>query len=100
MQWRKSWERSFDEVKYCSDACRRNRLSDSDIALEQEILATLAQQRRGAVIDPEQTIAGDRETVRQAVRRLAARGEVEVVQSGRVVDPSQAKGPIGVRRCE
>lgn len=100
MQWRKSWERSFDEVKYCSDACRRNRLSDSDIALEQEILATLAQQRRGAVIDPEQTIAGDRETVRQAVRRLAARGEVEVVQSGRVVDPSQAKGPIGVRRWE
>jgi len=100
MQWRKSWERSFDEVKYCSDACRRNRLSDSDIALEQEILATLSQQRRGAVIDPEQSIAGDRETVRQAVRRLAARGEVEVVQSGRVVDPSHAKGPIGVRRCE
>jgi hypothetical protein len=23
MTWRKSWERSWDEVKYCSDACRR-----------------------------------------------------------------------------
>ncbi|MFM8770878.1 MAG: DUF2256 domain-containing protein [Candidatus Kapaibacterium sp.] len=23
--WRKKWERVWDEVKYCSDACRRNR---------------------------------------------------------------------------
>ncbi|MEY8879049.1 MAG: DUF2256 domain-containing protein [Leptothrix sp. (in: b-proteobacteria)] len=22
MSWRKSWERCWDEVKYCSDACR------------------------------------------------------------------------------
>ncbi|NQW55884.1 MAG: DUF2256 domain-containing protein [Chloroflexi bacterium] len=24
-QWRKRWERVWDEVKYCSDACRRRR---------------------------------------------------------------------------
>jgi hypothetical protein len=23
MTWRKRWERNWDEVKYCSDACRR-----------------------------------------------------------------------------
>ncbi|MCX6591393.1 MAG: DUF2256 domain-containing protein [Acidobacteria bacterium] len=23
--WRKKWERCWDEVKYCSDACRRGR---------------------------------------------------------------------------
>jgi hypothetical protein len=23
MIWRKRWERSWDEVRYCSDACRR-----------------------------------------------------------------------------
>lgn len=23
--WRKKWERVWDEVKYCSDACRRMR---------------------------------------------------------------------------
>ena len=23
--WRKKWERNWDEVKYCSDRCRRNR---------------------------------------------------------------------------
>ncbi|MEO6747894.1 MAG: DUF2256 domain-containing protein [Caldimonas sp.] len=25
MSWRKRWSRSWDEVKFCSDACRRNR---------------------------------------------------------------------------
>ncbi|NBR96836.1 MAG: DUF2256 domain-containing protein [Verrucomicrobia bacterium] len=24
--WRKKWERDWDEVKYCSDACRRGKL--------------------------------------------------------------------------
>jgi hypothetical protein len=23
--WRKKWERSWDEVKYCSERCRRNK---------------------------------------------------------------------------
>jgi hypothetical protein len=23
MTWRKSWAKNWDEVKYCSDACRR-----------------------------------------------------------------------------
>jgi hypothetical protein len=25
MTWRKSWARNWDEVKYCSEACRRRR---------------------------------------------------------------------------
>ncbi len=25
MTWRKRWARSWDEVKYCSDACRKAR---------------------------------------------------------------------------
>lgn len=97
MTWRKAWERSFDEVKYCSTACRRARLTGADVALEQDVLAALRASRRGLVIDPEQTVVGERESVRNAVRRLAARGEVEVVQTGRVVDPSHARGPLGVR---
>jgi hypothetical protein len=24
MTWRKRWARNWDEVRYCSDACRRN----------------------------------------------------------------------------
>lgn len=25
MTWRKAWARSWDDVKYCSEACRRGR---------------------------------------------------------------------------
>lgn len=35
---------------------------------------------------------------RDAVRRLVARGDVEVTQRGRVVDLDSARGPIRVRR--
>ncbi|HDZ03747.1 DUF2256 domain-containing protein [Maribacter sp.] len=26
--WRKKWERNWDEVKYCSERCRRNKLKN------------------------------------------------------------------------
>ena len=26
MSWRKSWAKNWDEVKYCSDACRRGKV--------------------------------------------------------------------------
>lgn len=97
MTWRKAWARSFDQVQYCSDACRRARVTDADTALETAVLSALRSCKRGAVVDPEEAVAGEREAVRRAVRRLAARGEVEVVQAGRVVDPSHARGTIGVR---
>ena len=28
MVWRKSWAKNWDAVKYCSDACRANKLQD------------------------------------------------------------------------
>jgi len=37
------------------------------------------------------------EPVREAARRLAARGRIEVVQGGRPVDPATAHGPIRLR---
>ena len=27
MGWRKAWAKSWDEVKYCSDACRRGKVA-------------------------------------------------------------------------
>jgi hypothetical protein len=29
MTWRKSWAKNWDEVKYCSDACRANKQATS-----------------------------------------------------------------------
>ncbi|MFZ8910994.1 MAG: DUF3253 domain-containing protein [Candidatus Nanopelagicales bacterium] len=104
MEWRKSWARNWDQVRYCSDACRRRRVSATDTALEQAIL-DLLDARSGTICPSEAARAVDAEgwrdlmePARQAARRLVARDEVEITQGGRVVDPSTAKGPIRIRR--
>ncbi len=104
--WRKKWERNWDEVRYCSDACRRRRISDTDRALEQAVLALLDERSAGATICPSEAaraVGGDEwrelmEPSRSAARRLVASGVVEITQGGRVVDPSTARGPIRIRR--
>ena len=105
--WRKKWERNWDEVRYCSDACRRHRMSDTDLALEQAVLALLDARSAGATICPSEAaraVGGDEwralmEPARCAARRLVASGAVEITQGGRVVDPSTARGPIRIRRA-
>ncbi|MEU6996363.1 DUF3253 domain-containing protein [Streptomyces sp. NPDC046465] len=37
------------------------------------------------------------EPARRAARRLVTSGEVEITQSGRPVDPAEARGPIRIR---
>ena len=50
--WRKKWARSWDDVRYCSDACRRRKVSDTDRRLEDSIRSLLAQRAAGATICP------------------------------------------------
>ena len=104
--WRKKWERDWDEVRYCSQACRHAKPGPTDVALETSVLALLDERARGATICPSEAaraVGGDdwrplMEPARAAARRLVARGLVEITQSGRVVDGSTAKGPIRIRR--
>jgi len=104
--WRKKWERDWAEVRWCSDACRRAGVTETDRALEQSVLALLAQRAGGATICPSEAaraVGGEdwrplMEPARSAARRLVACGQVEVTQGGAVVDPSTAKGPIRIRR--
>lgn len=110
--WRKKWERNWDEVRYCSAACRRRGVRPVDGALESAITALLEGRANGATMCPseaarlvarEQDVDGDgwrdlMERARAAARRLVAAGEVEIVQRGQVVDPSTAKGAIRIRR--
>lgn len=86
-----------------------------DRELETTILRLLDDRARGATICPSEAAravvapadGGDvpdawrelMEPARRAARRLVARGEVQITQKGRVVDPSTAKGPIRVRRA-
>lgn len=103
--WRKKWERDWDQVRYCSAACRRG-LSATDRALESAVRDLLAARAASATICPSEAarqVGGEQwrelmEPARSAARRLVAAGEVEITQGGSVVDPSTAKGPIRIRR--
>jgi hypothetical protein len=105
--WRARWRDDWDEVRHCSDACRRRGRRPVDDELEAAIWRLLEGRRRGATICPSDAAraVGDEEgwrdlmePARAAARRLVAAGQVEITQKGRVVDGSTAKGPIRIRR--
>ena len=112
--WRKKWERSWPEVRYCSDACRRRAGSQSskaiDAALEAAILALLDERGRGKTICPSEAarrVASEDVRHRRSVEtgsrlwsRPAPPPAVSTQQaacaSSRAaipVDPSHARGP-------
>ncbi len=101
--WRKKWERNWDSIKFCSDACRRSAKTLDD-HYEKAILNLLNQRARGATICPSEVLAADQkqnksemEKVRQAARRLVHDGQIEITQKGHVVDPSEFCGPIRLK---
>lgn len=105
IEWRRKWARDWERVRYCSKNCRSRGLGPIDRQLEEAILALLAGRKRGASICPSEAArAVDpddwrrlNERSREAARRLVARGRAEVMQKGRVVDGSTARGPIRIR---
>ncbi len=113
IEWRKKWERDWDNVKFCSDACRTHKPGARDKALEDTILRLLQERGAGKTICPSEaarTVAGggtlsdDRaaweplmEPARAAARRLVAAGSIVITQSGHIVEPSTAKGAIRLR---
>lgn len=104
-EWRRKWAKTWDQVRYCSNQCRRERRQDGEAHLESTMLEMLRNRSRGASICPSEVAQATHpenwrehmESVRRAARRLVARGEVDVLQRGRVVDPDRARGPIRVR---
>lgn len=104
--WRKKWERDWDQVKFCSKACRRGgEPAGRDRDLERAILGLLGERRGGATICPSEAarrMAPEDwrpllEPVRRAARRLVADGRLEILQGGRVADPDTARGAIRLR---
>lgn len=106
MEYRRKWARNWDQVKYCSDACRGRRGETVDPGLELVIVELLETRAAGSTICPSEAARAHSpedwrsimEPARDAARRLAARGVVEVRQKGRVIDPSAARGPIRLGR--
>ncbi len=104
--WRKKWERDWDDVRYCSERCRRSKVAATDEALERSITELLARTKAGGTICPSEAaraVGGEdwrdlMEPARSAARRLVSRGDVVITQGGRVVDGSTARGPLRIRR--
>lgn len=105
--WRAKWARNWDDVRYCSDACRRRGIRPVDERLAATIRELLDARAASATICPSEAaraVGGEdwralMEPARRAARRLVAAGEVEITQGGRVVDPSAARGPIRIRKA-
>ncbi|RUR03178.1 DUF2256 and DUF3253 domain-containing protein [Labedella endophytica] len=107
IEWRAKWADDWDDVTYCSAACRGHGVSATDRKLEETILELLDKRAATSTICPSDaaravgTEDGWRdlmEPARRAARRLVADGVVDITQGGQVVDPSTAKGPIRIRR--
>ena len=104
--WRRNWAKNWESVRYCSDACRRSKPGARDKALERAIIELLGVRANGASICPSEAARrvepedwrGLMEPARRAAGRLVGAGQVEVTQGGRVVEISEAKGPIRIRR--
>ncbi len=110
--WRKKWERDWEQVRYCSDACRGHKPGAQDRALEQAILTLLQARGAGKTICPSEAAravaTSEDESVwrplmepaRAAARRLVAEGRIVITQGGQVVDGSRAKGAIRLRLAQ
>jgi hypothetical protein len=85
--WRKKWEKDWDVVKFCSDACRGRKPGEADAALEAAILELLVERGSGKTICPSEAAKrvggkdarrdweGLMEPARAAARRLVAQGK-------------------------
>ena len=91
---------------YCSKRCSKARIGPLDRELESKLMQMLDARVDPATLCPSEVAraVGDErwrdlmEPTRRAGRRLAARGEVEFLQRGRVVDPATVRGPVRLRR--
>jgi len=105
IEWRKKWARTWPEVKYCSEGCRERKHQARNDTMERRIVDALSLRARGASICPSEiamAVAPDdwrglMEPVREAARRLVARGALDITQGGHIVDGSRARGPIRLR---
>ena len=100
--WRAKWARSWDQVRYCSDACRRGGIGDLDRRIEAAILALVEARGRGASICPSEAArAIEAEAwkplmprIHNAARRLSRAGRLRILAGGKPIEPDAMRGPV------
>ncbi len=102
MSYQKRWAKNWGELKYCSQKCRKTKPNKLDKKLEESYLQLIKTKtlvtEEDLVRQLKETPKDLRERIRKAARRLVATGNYELIQNGKTVDPSIAKGPISLRR--
>jgi hypothetical protein len=106
-EYRKKWEKNWDQVKFCSDRCRQESKSVVKKRITEfkvKIVNLLQLRSKAKTICPSEILPDDEkkntktmEMVRQAARLLVAEGVIEIMQGAKVIDPSEFKGPIRLR---
>lgn len=101
IEYRKKWQKNWNEIKYCSDECRRNK---NRYDFRQAILNLLHERGINKTICPSELLPLDQkqdkiilEHVRRSARLLANDSKIEIIQAGKVVDPTSFRGPILLR---
>ncbi|SMF83459.1 DUF3253 domain-containing protein [Pseudobacteriovorax antillogorgiicola] len=104
---RAKWLRDWHAVRYCSERCRRQKITSIDLEIEDAMLdlAQIRWQRSQGSLCPSEVAMkisdGDwrpmMERVRQAARRLAHADKIEILQANHPVEPTRFRGPIRLR---
>lgn len=102
--YRKSLKNNWEEVKYCSKACRKRKVSEIDKRIEEKILEMLEDQLHHSSISTSEIAKtidtkSDRslfEPIKRAARRLESNNFVIITQDGKRVDSSKAKGHLQI----
>jgi len=101
--YQKRWEKNWADVRYCSKSCRQDKFEKRDAVLETLILKLLKDQATSiAPLEIEGKLDTEnyknlKERIRRAARRLVAKNQIDILQKGKIVDASTAKGSIEVR---
>ncbi len=106
-EFRKKWEKNWDEIKFCSDRCRQSSKGAGKkliLHYKEKIVALLKSRSRENSACPSEILSNEEksnkqtmENVRQAARLLADEGIIVITQAGRIVDPSDFRGPIRLK---
>lgn len=101
IEYRKKWEKNWEQVKYCSQSCKSKKNS---FDYKDQILKRLNDQKIKSSICPSEVLPLEQkqdkemmEHVRRSARLLAHEGLIEITQGNKPVDPENFKGPIRLR---
>lgn len=105
MKWRKSWEKNWDNIRYCSDACRKQRLEKNGNFIQERILSLATERGAEKSLCPSEVARSlwpsdweeHMEEVRRVARLLHDKSLIEITQKGQVVKDLNFKGPIRLR---